>query len=608
MSAQGATGYGGGSGGGGGVYGYAIPEPPPGHQQGRRGGGSSANGYGYGYGNDSGGAVGGHERVSRNFAYPLRPALPVRPQNRWQEQQHAGAGYSGGGGGEYPGYRAPLPHQQPQYQRRQQQPHQPMSQDSSRIYARRNPGSAATPQRQRETNPSQSAAAAYRSNPSGQQQHQQQRTQPRYSTDQQQHRQGRGESTSGRPSMQSDRSIYIGFDPSYDFGTGAGGAGNDTLGVTPRFPNPTPSQLQPQRSPANTVPQPPPAIPPQSSSRRTAASSFYSQQTAMQVSPLPEEAGPSRHDSYASSAAIPSFWEPDEEDSFPADDQDCRSHPDTALPIQSDEQDAGSSLVRQASVGKRHKPTVTEIKSPERSRSRAGATAAASAGSATRTYPPPKITMSSGSGMPPRVSSTGSIATSSPLSQPPLAADRNYSPSPRSPSEATRSLSAAEAKELGLPAFPPPPPIPPTVARRGSQAGPSSSLIPGRRAPPMLNMDAVRDAEARGSLTSLPDLIRRATKLAAVLETERPGSTAWGRSGSLFGFNTESSTSMSPVTERSIWANVMQTAAVTETPTRFPISSRPFLLQHSAALKPYRRECRNGPHPGLAVTTAPCDQ
>jgi hypothetical protein len=45
------------------------------------------------------------------------------------------------------------------------------------------------------------------------------------------------------------------------------------------------------------------------------------------------------------------------------------------------------------------------------------------------------------------------------------------------------------------------------------------------RRPPRLNMDAVRDAEARGSLTSLPDLIRRATRLASMMnEGKRPAS------------------------------------------------------------------------------------
>ncbi|RPA86882.1 hypothetical protein BJ508DRAFT_321453 [Ascobolus immersus RN42] len=46
-----------------------------------------------------------------------------------------------------------------------------------------------------------------------------------------------------------------------------------------------------------------------------------------------------------------------------------------------------------------------------------------------------------------------------------------------------------------------------------------------RKAPAGLDIGKVKDAEARGSLTSLPDLIRRATKLATALDTgTRPGS------------------------------------------------------------------------------------
>lgn len=45
------------------------------------------------------------------------------------------------------------------------------------------------------------------------------------------------------------------------------------------------------------------------------------------------------------------------------------------------------------------------------------------------------------------------------------------------------------------------------------------------RRPPKLDIDAVRNAEARGSLTSLPDLIRRATRLASMIERgKRPAS------------------------------------------------------------------------------------
>ena len=51
-----------------------------------------------------------------------------------------------------------------------------------------------------------------------------------------------------------------------------------------------------------------------------------------------------------------------------------------------------------------------------------------------------------------------------------------------------------------------------------------SDLPEARRRPPKLDIDAVRDAEARGSLTSLPDLIRRATKLATNLDRGRTAS------------------------------------------------------------------------------------
>lgn len=46
----------------------------------------------------------------------------------------------------------------------------------------------------------------------------------------------------------------------------------------------------------------------------------------------------------------------------------------------------------------------------------------------------------------------------------------------------------------------------------------------GSKRPPRLNVDAVREAEARGSLTSLPDLIRRATKVASNLDRGRTAS------------------------------------------------------------------------------------
>ena len=51
-----------------------------------------------------------------------------------------------------------------------------------------------------------------------------------------------------------------------------------------------------------------------------------------------------------------------------------------------------------------------------------------------------------------------------------------------------------------------------------------SDKIPPARRPPRLNIDATREAEARGSLTSLSDLIRRATKLASNLDRGKTAS------------------------------------------------------------------------------------
>ena len=57
-----------------------------------------------------------------------------------------------------------------------------------------------------------------------------------------------------------------------------------------------------------------------------------------------------------------------------------------------------------------------------------------------------------------------------------------------------------------------------------AQSLPATRLGASRR-PPQLDIDAVRAAEARGSITSLPDLIKRATRLAAMIEKgKRPAS------------------------------------------------------------------------------------
>jgi len=64
----------------------------------------------------------------------------------------------------------------------------------------------------------------------------------------------------------------------------------------------------------------------------------------------------------------------------------------------------------------------------------------------------------------------------------------------------------------------------PTETEQLKAPGPGMSERAGKRRPPRLNVDAVRDAEVRGSLTSLPDLIKRATRLASNLDRGKTAS------------------------------------------------------------------------------------
>jgi hypothetical protein len=54
-----------------------------------------------------------------------------------------------------------------------------------------------------------------------------------------------------------------------------------------------------------------------------------------------------------------------------------------------------------------------------------------------------------------------------------------------------------------------------------STTSPRPLMMSAFRRPPRLDIDAVREAEARGSLTSLPDLIQRATRLASMIDKGR---------------------------------------------------------------------------------------
>ena len=224
------------------------------------------------------------------------------------------------------------------------------------------------------------------------------------------------------------------------------------------------------------------------------------------VSPIPEESPRGFQGSVASSRVIPSSW-----GSGPAESEILGTY----LDVDSDDSDpkdlheASTGLVRQASLGKRGKPSLRTIQrstteSPAPSRDEASKAVTAEA---TPTAISKGVPGGDSSAKAPRDSFlTSSTDTSSHLDPEKLPIVLDEPRQTASPD--AHDVSALE-KEAGV--FP--------------KAAPTmSDKRPGGRRPPRLDMSAVRDAEKRGSLTSLPDLIRRATKLATNLEHGRTAS------------------------------------------------------------------------------------
>ncbi|KAF2502552.1 hypothetical protein BU16DRAFT_545850 [Lophium mytilinum] len=322
-----------------------------------------------------------------------------------------------------------------------------------------------------------------------------------------------------------------------------------SLGSIPDFP--VPAQPLPRRSP-NIGPPP---------SARRGPSSYYSQMSY--VSPIVEEAETyrSHHGSYASSNVIPSnvqdFYF--DEDASPSDD-DRPISIENGRESRAGDHDEQSGLVRQASIGRRTKPSLTTIKSgdslraDERASSKrkaekkkqglvaqaaiaAGATGGAFAAGmgATREQQisrnssrgsggPGSDSLSSGTGLldPSSSSSSESLDSMNPRKnnsagelRPMPAQARSRSPLAPHDSKPAHSPRDYEKEDFDSPIHPLQMPTrqPSSLAERV-----------GKRRPPRLNVDAVREAEARGSLTSLPDLIRRATRLAANLDRGKTAS------------------------------------------------------------------------------------
>jgi hypothetical protein len=282
-----------------------------------------------------------------------------------------------------------------------------------------------------------------------------------------------------------------------------------SLGSIPDFPvpqPPMPSVQQLRRLPS---------LGPPPSSRR-GPSSYYTQMSY--VSPIVEESDArsdtlqSRHGSFASSSVFPTDRARfDLDDELLSDDDDTITS-DRGTISPTDENDRrvlvnqSPALVRQASVGRRTKPSLTTIRSVDSLGDRKGSTGkgtSENAGAATAAL---------GVG--------GAILVGKSAKKPPSQQSSIRSNSSGLASSSSDSINAFRNM------------IPKAMPRTGSPAHPLQQEIrpttladrAGMRRPPKLDIDAVRDAEARGSLTSLPELIRRATQLAANLDRGKTAS------------------------------------------------------------------------------------
>ena len=338
---------------------------------------------------------------------------------------------------------------------------------------------------------------------------------------------------SERPQIKSQQSRYweadfatSPHDPSTP-GTGissssSGRLSTSSVGSIPDFPAPAmpPSMTvptQPRRS-ANIGPPP---------SARRGASSYYSQSSY--VAPIPEEAfeAPkrSKNDSYASSNAIPRNWT----DGLPGYYTDrITTHEDDHTELDDRgivEQDEPTGLVRQASLGKQYKPSLTTVRSTGISSSEGlsqsykkvrgvakpvrnvGAVSVAASGASNAKVhntmedeAQPGLTAFLD---PPSEDSTEDLVIMHVLDEP----ESQRTPqvqktwNPRDPASNPRDLAVGNGATVHPLTFD-------EMARSTPQAG----------------IDGARRAESRASLTSLPDLIRRATRVAANLDRGRTAS------------------------------------------------------------------------------------
>lgn len=326
-----------------------------------------------------------------------------------------------------------------------------------------------------------------------------------------------------------------------------------SVGTIPDFPIPVPPPTLPgpPRRSGNLGPPP---------SSRRGASSYYSQ--ASFVSPIPEESPRTipTHLSYASSAAIPSSWG-SESPGYQYDEDDHRSYENGLIEEGRESRESNGDdsddrgLIRSASLGKRAKPSMITTRSSEKlDPTRPAATPQQSQQMQAPRSKLERMGVLDSAGPGPKVATATAVMASrmkdgqrqtvwptvgnadSPLASGTGLIDNSSSSSSTSVPTIGRAVTADEVATSHptdsnsnvnpiLGAYNAASSLQPGDATPTRTPSPGFSRLSAIRRPPRLDIDAVRDAEARGSLTSLPDLIRRATRLAAMMDRgKRPGS------------------------------------------------------------------------------------
>ena len=314
---------------------------------------------------------------------------------------------------------------------------------------------------------------------------------------------------------------------------------SSSVGSIPEFPVPAlPYSAPPQQTRRGANLGPPP-------SSRRGASSYYSQSSY--VTPIIEEQyehGHNNHGSYASSHVIPTSWGDDGSPEFytPGEEEEDAINED-GRESRSTDHDESSDLVRKASLGKRHKPSLTTIRSTDLDNEEGSAAENATGVKGGSENPSLVSRAAVAAGAAGGAFVTGLGATKEERSGLNHDRDNGRTAFLDTPSSSESSInknfdnltaeSAAAHSDARAAEDPRVRQILGGLEKGGAIKAGTPSPLPSSppdqngkamKRPNRLNIDTVKEAESRGSLTSLPDLIRRATRLASNLDRGRTAS------------------------------------------------------------------------------------